>query len=98
LKLKYDKLLSKFAFNFNLRHYTWAFRVNPWNIEDIADAMYRAATLSGAETEVGQCWFTPGWKHLTPRLLSSVETKMRRIAFKLCFQLQPAPLHRASGA
>ena len=35
----------------------------------------------------------PGFSHLTPRLLSSVEAKMRSIAFKLCFQLQPAPLH-----
>jgi trehalose 6-phosphate synthase/phosphatase len=28
-----------------------AFRVNPWNVEDVADAMYRAATLSGVEAE-----------------------------------------------
>ena len=28
-----------------------AFRVNPWNTEDVADAMYRAATLSGVEAE-----------------------------------------------
>jgi trehalose 6-phosphate synthase/phosphatase len=28
-----------------------AFRVNPWNVDDVADAMYRAATLSGVEAE-----------------------------------------------
>lgn len=28
-----------------------AFRVNPWNVDDVADAMYRAAMLSGVEAE-----------------------------------------------
>ena len=27
-------------------------------------------------TKVGRCKLTPGWKQLTPRLFSSVETKM----------------------
>ena len=35
----------------------------------------------------------PGFPQLTPRLLSDLETKFDKTAFKLCFQLQPAPLH-----
>ena len=46
-----------------------------------------------AAAQAGRCTVDPGFEQLTPRSLSSVETKMRRIAFKLCFQLQPAPLH-----
>ena len=40
----------------------------------------------------------PGFPQLTPRLLSTLETKIREAAFKLCFRLastaimQPAPL------
>ena len=34
----------------------------------------------------------PGLLRLTPRLLSTLESNIREPAFRLCFQLQPAPL------
>jgi trehalose 6-phosphate synthase/phosphatase len=39
-----------------------AFRVNPWNVEDVADAMYRAATLSGVEAEARH---KKHWKYIS---------------------------------
>jgi len=40
----------------------------------------------------------PGFSQLTPRLLSTLETKILYTAFKYCFQLQPAPLHQGLEA
>ena len=45
LKLKYDKLLSSFAFNFNLRHYNW---------ESAPLEGFEAAFI-----KVGRCRLTP---------------------------------------
>ena len=39
-----------------------AFRVNPWNVEDVADAMYRAAMLSGVEAEARH---EKHWKYIS---------------------------------
>ena len=39
-----------------------AFRVNPWNIEDVADSMYRATMLSGVEAEARH---EKHWKYIS---------------------------------
>ena len=36
----------------------------------------------------------PGFSQMTPRLLSALKTKICWAGFKLCFQLQPAPLQQ----
>ena len=59
MNLTCDKLHSNFAIKCNLRHYIMAAME-----EQCVDWGY----------EVGRCWFTPGWKQSTPRLLSALET------------------------
>lgn len=44
-----------------------AFRVNPWNIDDIADAMYRTAMLSGIEAEARH---ERHWKYISEHTVS----------------------------
>ena len=61
MKLKCEESLSNFAIKFNLRHYTVGVGG--------ADAVDVMADLPW-ELKVGRCKFTPGWKHLTQRLLS----------------------------
>jgi len=41
----------------------------------LADIAKLKTSLNGANGGVG-CRFTPGWKQLTPRVLSALETKM----------------------
>ena len=44
-----------------------AFRVNPWNVDDVADAMYRAAMLSGIEAEARH---EKHWKYISEHTVS----------------------------
>jgi hypothetical protein len=55
---------------------------------------YVRAKISGDNSlMVGRCRLTVSKPELKARLVSALETKMRRTAFKRCFQIQLAPLH-----
>ena len=58
------------------------------------DAGQRRRDAAGGGGQGGAVQVDPGFSQLTPRLLSSVATKMCRIALKPRFQLQPAPLRQ----
>ena len=103
LKLKHDKLLSNFAFNCNLRHYTLVSSLLEGEGSSGSTAgssgsaagssgsaagsaagsgagsaagvwfgreLLRVHTVAPSTAPVGRCRLTPGWKQLTPRLLS----------------------------
>jgi len=60
LKLKHEKLLSDFAFNCNLRHYT---TVAVSHVSEAAiDAAAFGASPEGRALVVGRCRLTPGFR------------------------------------
>ena len=71
MKLEYDKLLSDFAFNCNLRHYT------PAGVHAAPRLVARSAMLltDVVVTQVGAVQLDPGFWQLTLCLLSTLETK-----------------------
>jgi len=60
LKLKYDKLLSNIAFNYNLRHY----------YQNVSSSDNVGVDCGGA------LQLDPGFPQLTPRLVSTLESKI----------------------
>jgi len=62
LKLKYDKLLSTFAFIFKWR---------PYLVEEELKELEEMFVRLGGAVQVD-----PGFSQLTPRLLSALETKI----------------------
>jgi hypothetical protein len=89
LKLKYDQLLSSFAFKFNLRHCM---------AEDHSTsqaAMRRVIINAGMLCDVaGRCRSPVSKYVLNAPTVSALETKILSTAFKFCFEIQLAPLQR----
>jgi hypothetical protein len=71
LKLKYDKLLSSFGFDFNLRHYT-----KPKSAQEDVQSGRGAFCNISMNGQVGRCRLTVSKPELTARLVSALETKM----------------------
>ena len=65
MKLKYDELLSKFAFNSNMWHYTALPRATPTN------GMYGLYLAGALCDQVRRCSFTPGSLAVDTTLLLS---------------------------
>ena len=86
LKLKYDELLSRFAFKFNLRHYTEVWM----NLNNVA-------CWGKFNVTVRRCSLTVSKLVLKAPMVSALETIMSQAAFNCCCQFQLAPLHHGAG-
>ena len=102
LNLNHGKLLSNFAFKSNLRHYSV---VRPYAFDFVCHVKQRMAGRTVVDMfahefparplayyQVGRCRLTVSTPVLKARLVSALEAKMSRTAFKGCFQFQLAPL------
>ena len=92
MKLKHDELLSNFAFNFNLRHYS----KDDASFNPLLDPNYPALQLALAQAverdpEVGRCSLIDHFAHLTPRLLSALETDIDQPVSNFAFNCNPRP-------
>jgi len=100
LKLEYDKLLSSFAFNFNLRRFMEDKNRTEFSVID-GVRYFNTGDIGAFTAKVGRCKLTramkptlkaPGTKHLR------LKYDTLSILLQCCFQLQLAPLHQGPAA
>ena len=98
LKLKYDELLSSFAFNFNLRRYTMndsRAKEARGKIKALLTANHAWCihhTMMAEDFKVRRCRLPVSNPVLKAPMVSALGARIGRAAFKLCFQFQLAPL------